>query len=164
MGHHDQQGKQGRIAAGRLARIAQPRLAWWLCAGSLLLTAAGLVLPVLSRHARFPPSMDRWDEQALAVLDFLGAPILGGLIASRRPANAYGWLWCAIGLGVGLDALARGYAAYGCSAGRAGCRQPPRSPGRPTSPGSWAWNWSHWCCCCFPTGACRRAAGARWRG
>ena len=113
MGHHDQQGKQRRIAAGRLARIAQPRLAWWLCGGSLLLMTAGLVLLVLSRHARFPPSMDRWDEQALAVLEFLGAPILGGLIASRRPANAYGWLWCAIGLGVGLDALARGYAAYG---------------------------------------------------
>jgi len=113
MGHHEQQGKQRRIAAGRLARIAQPRLAWWLCAGSLLLMAAGLVLLVLSRHARFPPSTDRWDEQALAVLEFLGAPILGGLIASRRPANAYGWLWCAIGLGVGLDALARGYAAFG---------------------------------------------------
>jgi hypothetical protein len=113
MGDHDQQGKQRCIAASWLARIAQPRLAWWLCAGSLLLMAAGLVLLVLSRHARFPPSMDRWDEQALAVLEFLGAPILGGLIASRRPANAYGWLWCAIGLGVGLDALARGYATYG---------------------------------------------------
>jgi hypothetical protein len=112
MGNHDQQGKQRRIAASRLARIAQPRLAWWLCAGSLLLMATGLVLLVLSRHAQFPPSTDRWDEQALAVLEFLGAPILGGLIASRRPANAYGWLWCAIGLGVGLDALARGYATY----------------------------------------------------
>jgi hypothetical protein len=113
MGDHGQQGEQRRIAASRLARIAQPRLAWWLCAGSLLLMAAGLVLLVLSRHARFPPSMDRWDEQALAVLEFLGAPILGALIASRRPGNAYGWLWCAIGLGVGLDALARGYATYG---------------------------------------------------
>jgi hypothetical protein len=114
MGHHDQQGKQRRIAVpGRLARIAQPRLAWWLCGGSLLLMAAGLVLLVLSRHAQFPPSTDRWDEQTLAVLEFLGAPILGGLIASRRPANPYGWLWCAIGLGVGLDALARGYATYG---------------------------------------------------
>ena len=113
MGAHDQHGKQRRIAASQLARVAQPRLAWWLCAGSLLLMTAGLVLLALSRHARFPPSMDRWDEQALAVLEFLGAPILGGLIASRRPANAYGWLWCAIGLGVALDALARGYATYG---------------------------------------------------
>jgi hypothetical protein len=84
-----------------------------LCGSSLLLMAAGLGLLALSRHARFPPSMDPWDEQALVILQFLGAPILGGLIAARRPANLYGWLWCAIGLGVGLDALARGYANYG---------------------------------------------------
>jgi hypothetical protein len=37
--------------------------------------------------------MDPWDEQALVILQFLGAPILGGLIAARRPANLYGWLW-----------------------------------------------------------------------
>jgi hypothetical protein len=93
--------------------LARPRLAWWLCASSLLLMAAGLVLLSLSHQARFPPSMDPWDEQALAILEFLGAPILGGLIAARRPANVYGWLWCGIGLGVGLDAFARGYATYG---------------------------------------------------
>jgi hypothetical protein len=79
----------------------------------LLLMAVGLVLLVLSRHVRLPPSMDPWDEQALVILEFLGAPILGGLIAARRPANVYGWLWCVIGLGVGLDAFARGYATYG---------------------------------------------------
>jgi hypothetical protein len=31
----------------------------------------------------------------------------------RRPEDVYGWLWRVIGLGVGLDALARGYATYG---------------------------------------------------
>jgi hypothetical protein len=99
--------------SGRWSGVARPRLAWSLCAGSLVLMAAGLVLLVLSRHARFPPSVDPWDDQALAILQFLGAPILGGLIAARRPANVYGWLWCVIGLGVGLDAFARGYATYG---------------------------------------------------
>ena len=99
--------------SGRWSGVARPRLAWSLCAGSLVLMAAGLALLVLSRHARFPPSVDPWDDQALAILQFLGAPILGGLIAARRPANVYGWLWCVIGLGVGLDAFARGYATYG---------------------------------------------------
>jgi hypothetical protein len=79
----------------------------------LLLMAVGLALLILSRQARFPPSMDPWEEQVLVILEFLGAPILGGLIAARRPANLYGWLWCVIGVGVGLDALARGYATYG---------------------------------------------------
>jgi hypothetical protein len=89
------------------------RLAWWLSATSLLLMEAGLLLLALSRQARFLPSMDSWDEQALVILEFLGAPILGGLITARRPANLYGWLWCVIGLGVGRVAFARGYATYG---------------------------------------------------
>jgi hypothetical protein len=33
--------------------------------------------------------MDTWEEQALVILEFLGAPILGGLIAPRRPGNHY---------------------------------------------------------------------------
>ncbi|HWD45575.1 MAG TPA: hypothetical protein VHM23_18010 [Actinomycetota bacterium] len=102
-----------RLAAGRWTGLARPRLAWWLCASSLLLMTVGLALLALSRHARFPPSMDPWDEQALVILQFLGAPILGGLIAARRPASVYGWLWFVIGLGVGLDAFARGYATFG---------------------------------------------------
>jgi hypothetical protein len=87
------------VAAGRWNRVAGSRLAWWLGASALLLMAAGLGLLALSRHARFPPSMDPWDEQALVILQFLGAPILGGLIAARRPSNIYGWLWCMIGVG-----------------------------------------------------------------
>jgi hypothetical protein len=102
-----------RRLPGRWGRVGRPGLAWGLGAGSLLLMAVGLGLLALSRHARFPPSMDTWDEQALVILEFLGAPILGGLIAARRPGNPYGWLWCVIGVGVGLDAFARGYATYG---------------------------------------------------
>jgi hypothetical protein len=162
--HRQQDPQQLRMAASGWNRVARPRLAWWLCAGSLLLMAVGLVLLVLSRHARFPPSMDPWDEQALVILKFLGAPILGGLIAARRPSNLYGWLWCVIGLGVGLDAFARGYATYGLFARPAPCRAPWWPPGRPTSPGSSAWACSRWCCCCSPTAAFPPPAGGRWPG
>jgi hypothetical protein len=112
-----QDPQQRRVGASRWTGLARRRLAWWLCGSSLLLMAAGLGLLVLSRHARFPAAMDPWGEQALVILQFLGAPILGGLIAARRPANVYGWLWCVIGLGVGLDAFARGYATYGLLGG-----------------------------------------------
>jgi hypothetical protein len=101
------------VTAVATTRTRHTRLAWRLCAGSLVMMAAGLLLLVLSRHARFPPDMQSWDEQALTVLGFLGAPVLGGLIAARRPANPYGLVWQAIGLGAGVDALARGYATYG---------------------------------------------------
>jgi hypothetical protein len=162
--HRPQDPQQRRMVASRWNRVAQPRLAWWLCAASLLLMAVGLVLLVLSRHARFPPSMDPWDEQVLVILQFLGAPILGGLIAARRPANLYGWLWCVIGLGVGLDAFARGYATYGLLG------RPGALPGAMTV--AWATNFT-WILglgllplvlLLFPTAACPPAAGRRWPG
>jgi hypothetical protein len=101
------------MTAVATARTRHVRLAWWPCVGSLVMMAAGLLLLVLSRHARFPLDTQNWHQQALTILGFLGAPILGGLIAARRPANPYRLVWQAIGLGAGVDALARGYATYG---------------------------------------------------
>jgi MFS family permease len=42
----------------------------------------------------------------------LGAPLLGGLIASQRPENPYGWLWLGIGASFALATFAPVYAAY----------------------------------------------------
>ena len=42
----------------------------------------------------------------------MGVPVLGGLIASRRPDNLYGWLWFGLGLSAALLQLAGSYAAY----------------------------------------------------
>jgi hypothetical protein len=42
----------------------------------------------------------------------VGAPVLGGLIASRRPRNPYGWLWLGFGFGLALQLLGESYAAY----------------------------------------------------
>ncbi len=46
------------------------------------------------------------------MVGIVGAPILGGLIASRRPRNPYGWLWLGFGLGLALQLLAASYPAY----------------------------------------------------
>jgi hypothetical protein len=46
------------------------------------------------------------------LVGIVGAPVLGGLIASRRPENPYGWLWLVFGLGLALQQLAESYAAY----------------------------------------------------
>ncbi|GAA2871628.1 hypothetical protein GCM10010517_31920 [Streptosporangium fragile] len=40
-------------------------------------------------------------------------PLLGALIATRRPRNPLGWLFCLAGAGLAAQALAGGYAVYG---------------------------------------------------
>jgi class 3 adenylate cyclase len=88
------------------------RLAWWLCAVSLAMMAARLVVVVLAGTTVLPPGFPLPVVQAIEVLGFLGAPILGAVIAAHRPENPYGWLWCAIGLSLGVTFLAVGYGAY----------------------------------------------------
>jgi hypothetical protein len=52
-------------------------------------------------------------ENLLTGLAFLSFPATGALIASRRPANAIGWLLLGIGLMAALLIASMGYAVYG---------------------------------------------------
>jgi class 3 adenylate cyclase len=97
---------------GRMRGRTAARLAWWLCAVSLAMMTARLVVVVLAGTTAPPPGFPPSAVQAIEVIGFLGAPILGGVIAAQRPENPYGWLWCAIGLSLGVTFLAVGYGAY----------------------------------------------------
>ena len=97
---------------GRVEARTAARLAWGLCAVALAMMAARLVVVVLGATTPLPPGFPPPAVQAIEVIGFLGAPILGGVIASHRPENPYGWLWCAIGLSLGVTLLAVGYGAY----------------------------------------------------
>jgi hypothetical protein len=59
-----------------------------------------------------PKGWSPWRDQAILLVGYIGAPVLGGLIASRRPENPYGWLWLGLGLSFALVVLAEPYAAY----------------------------------------------------
>ena len=52
-----------------------------------------------------------------------GPPLLGGLIASRRPSNPYGWLWVAYGLAERSSAT-NAYATYVSTSGTGVLRWP----------------------------------------
>ena len=54
------------------------------------------------------PAFDLASSAALVVL-----PLVGALIASRRPGNAIGWLFCGAGLLLAVAGATYGYAAYG---------------------------------------------------
>jgi hypothetical protein len=75
-------------------------LAWSLAGLSVAMFVASVSLLVLARSARIPSS---W-EANLTLGDLLGGviflifPLVGALIASRRPRNAIGWILLAEGL------------------------------------------------------------------
>ncbi len=87
-------------------------LAWSVCALCLLLMAFSLLLIVLGWSTPLPRGWSPWRDQAVSVVGFIGAPVLGGLVASRRPGNSYGWLWLGLGLSLACPQVAETYAAY----------------------------------------------------
>jgi hypothetical protein len=91
---------------------ALSRLAWSVCALTLLVLAASLILILLGWSAPLPEGATPWRDRAIALIGIVGAPILGGLIASRRPRNLYGWVWLGFGLGLALAQLESSISAY----------------------------------------------------
>jgi hypothetical protein len=109
-GWHVAAGGSGSTRGGRLSARASARLAWSLCGLALALLAATLLVLLAGR----PPATaiaDQWQRQAADLLTFVGPPLLGGLIAARRPDNRYGWLWLAVGLVMAVQAFVMAYAS-----------------------------------------------------
>jgi hypothetical protein len=88
-----------------------PRGSLGVCAASLLLLALSLLIVILGWSTPLPGDW-LWEEQASYVFVILGAPVVGGLIASNRPGNAYGWLWLGFGTGLALSSFGQNYAVY----------------------------------------------------
>jgi len=86
-------------------------LAWYMCAVSLVLTALGLLLLVLSREAYLSmPVFEQWAEDAVVAVGF---STLGAVVAPRfPPKNPIAWLFCAIGLVAAVQLFSGEYAYY----------------------------------------------------
>jgi hypothetical protein len=84
-------------------------LPWVLCWISVGLLMSGIVWRIA-----FPDAADDGAFYvAVSVLGFLLVPLVGALIATRLPTNAYGWVWCALGLDYGLLAFSDGLGRTG---------------------------------------------------
>jgi hypothetical protein len=90
-----------RSIDGPNARAAR-WLAWTLAALSVAMFLAGAVLTVLADAATTPAPSDWGTAGALGglvlFLPFLAFPLVGALVASRRPRNPIGWLCLTAGL------------------------------------------------------------------
>src|SRR5918995_553414 len=107
---------QGR-GIGGMSYSTAAALAWLLCTVSLALVVLGLLLTVIGSSMALTFYWTKWRDQAILLVAIIGAPLLGGLIASHRPRNPYGWLWCGLGLGAALWMFARTYYTFAMTVG-----------------------------------------------
>ena len=97
---------------GQTSDCAATQLAWVVCALALSILASSLVLVLLGWSTPLPRGWTPWRDQAVSLMGIIGAPVLGGGVASRRPRNPYGWLWPGFGLGLALQLLGESYATH----------------------------------------------------
>jgi hypothetical protein len=106
-----------QAGSGAVRARTSARLAWLACGLALLLLAAGLVLLWASPDGPLPEGDRSRLEQAITLVSLLGPPLLGGLLAARRPSNPYGWLWVAYGLGWAVVGFTNAYVTYVSASG-----------------------------------------------
>ena len=100
-----------------MSRRAATWLAWSLVTLSVVLLAGGIVLARTARPTApwFP--YEGAIDAIFSLATFLTFTVVGAIVASRHPHNTIGWLFCTIGLVIGLDALASGYAGFWLASG-----------------------------------------------
>jgi hypothetical protein len=96
-----------------------PRAAWPLAGLAVGLSLAGQLLLVLGAGAGTPLDDEIGIDAVGHYVSFYAFPLVGALIATRRPENAIGWLFIAIGLCSGLTLASGAYADYALFAERA---------------------------------------------
>jgi hypothetical protein len=141
------------------ARTA-PRVAGCVAAGSLALMAGGLILAYADRHL-VPANVTSWDvSDVFGDVVNMAIPVMGFVLASRRPGNRIGWLVLAAGLTLGLGSFADQYQK------RALVAAPGSVPAGPAALWVSAWIWPislalvAFSFLLFPTG---RLRSRRWR-
>ena len=89
---------------------AAPWLAWSLACLTLAMSATSVALLVLARSVHVPSSIA---DDLLFSVSFVAFPVVGAMIASRRPQNPIGWICLADGLLWTLITMIEDYSLYG---------------------------------------------------
>ena len=88
------------------------RLAWGLWILSLALAVCDLVFVGLGWHARYSSGGVGGYGALLPFVVALAFTTIGALVASRRPENAIGWMFCFVGLVFLTEGFALSYANF----------------------------------------------------
>jgi hypothetical protein len=95
-------------------------LAWSLAALSVALLVGGIVLSraASSTAPDLPFGGETNDASVVAnLVTLLTFSVVGPIIASRHPRNTIGWLFCSVGVTIGLNSFAGDYAEYWLAGG-----------------------------------------------
>jgi class 3 adenylate cyclase len=79
-----------------------------VCAFALAVVGAAIVLAVINRDSIRSPD----DASAIEIVLPIGFAILGGLVTSRQPRNALGWVFLGIALANGIPGLTEQYTRF----------------------------------------------------
>jgi hypothetical protein len=92
-------------------------LAWLLMTLSVVLLVGGIALAQMTPSTA--PGRPYYGpvDSVFLLTTVLTFSMVGAIIASRQPRNAIGWIFCGVGLLVGINGLAGGYAEYRLSGG-----------------------------------------------
>src|SRR5215207_7977660 len=103
--------------SGGMSTSAASWLAWSLVTLSVVLLVGGIALDQMTRSTA--PGRPHYGpvDAVFYLATVVTFSVVGAIIASRQPRNAIGWIFCAIGLVMGLNSLAGGYAEYRLSGG-----------------------------------------------
>jgi uncharacterized membrane protein YfcA len=113
---------------------AAPWLAWSLVVLSVVLFVGGIALALMTRSStQGRPYYDPVDA-VFTLATVLTFSVIGAIIASHQPRNSIGWIFCGIGLLVGINGLVGGYAEYRLPGGSA--------PGSLAETAAWFSSWS----------------------
>src|SRR5215207_7058578 len=95
-------------------------LAWSLVALSVALLAGGIALSraASSTVSDLPFGGEIGDSSVGAnLVTLLTFSVVGAIIASRHPRNTIGWLFCSVGVTIGLNSFAGDYAEFWLASG-----------------------------------------------
>jgi uncharacterized membrane protein SirB2 len=109
----------GRGVGGAGTRAAS-WLAWSLVALALALLLGGIALSRAASSAvpDLPFSGETDDGSVIAnLVTLLPFSVVGAIIASRQPRNSIGWLFCSVGVTIGLNSFAGDYAEFWLASG-----------------------------------------------
>jgi hypothetical protein len=118
-----------------MGALTARRIAGCVAAASIALIAGGVVLAYLDRHL-VPADLSGWDfSDVFGDVVNLAVPVVGFVLASRRPANSIGWLFLAAGLALGLSGSRTSMGGMPWSRRPGPCRRARLSPGSLTGSG-----------------------------